>query len=302
MSRLFSLFNNRPLQRRAAPRSPRQMSYRPRFESLEGRRLLSATPHTAHVPAPALVSHALTAQPSATNQAASLLPLTINSVNITGVANNALQLVANATTPGGLNVQIPLTLTNTTPNATTPILNLHVGAIHLNLLGLKVDTSEICLAITAQSGSGNLLGNLLGDVAHLLDQGLSLNQILGNLTSAQLSGLTNGLSGLLNGALGAIGSPTSAASNGASITSAGTTQILHLSLGPVDLNLLGLQVHLDNCNNGPVTVDISAQSGPGNLLGNLLSRVSHLLDVSHASVTALTNKLDTIAGELAGLL
>ena len=113
----------------------------------------------------------IAAQPAATTQAASLLPLTIKTVNITGVANNALELVANATTAGGMNIQIPLTLTNTTPNAATPILNLHVGEIHLDLLGLKVDTSEICLAITAQPGSGNLLGNLLGNVAHLLDQG-----------------------------------------------------------------------------------------------------------------------------------
>jgi len=282
---------------------PRRKSFVPRFESLEGRRLLSATAIKAPHHAAALVSHAVAAaKPSVANQAASLLPLTINSVNVTGLTNNGLQLVANATTPSGLNVPIPLTLTNTTPNATTPILNLHVGAIHLNVLGLKVDTSEICLAINAQSGSGNLLGNLLGDVAHLLDQGVNLNQLLGSLTSTQLSNLTSGVSNLLNGAIGAIGSPRNAAANAPSITSMGSTEILHLLLGPVDLNLLGLQVHLDNCNNGPVTVDISAQSGPGNLLGNLLGQASHLLDVSHASVTAITNKLDKIAGELASLL
>src|SRR5207248_2270473 len=135
---------------------------------------------------------------------------------------------------------------------------------------LKVDTSDICLRITAQSGSGNLLGNVLGGVAHLLDQGLDLNQLLGGLTTGQLGTLTNGITGLLNGALGAIGSTTNAATGGASASTAGATQILHLALGPVDLNLLGLAVHLDNCNNGPVTVDITAQSGPGNLLGNLL--------------------------------
>jgi hypothetical protein len=301
MSSLFTLFGHFRLHERSRRKVPRQQSVRPRFESLEGRRLLSATATQSPAPAPALVSQATGAQAPVTNQAASLLPLTVNSVNITGVTNNALQLVANATTPNGLNIQIPFTLTNTTPNAATPILNLHVGAIHLDLLGLKVDTSEICLAVTAQSGSGNLLGNLLGDVAHLLDQGLNLNQILGSLTSTQLSNLNSGLSGLLNGALGAIGSPTSAASNGASVTSTGATEILHLSLGPVDLNLLGLQVHLDNCNNGPVTVDISAQSGPGELLGNLLDRVSHVLD-GPASATAKANKLDKIADDLAQLL
>jgi hypothetical protein len=212
--------------------------FRPSLQGLEAREVPSASAIAPPVMGAALVS-------SAAQQATSLFPLTVNSVNVTGVANNALQLVANATTPSGQALQIPLTLTNATPNSATPILDLHVGSIHLNLLGLKVDTSDICLKITAQSGSGNLLGNLLGDVAHLLDQGLSLDQILGSLTAGQLNTLTTGLTGLLNGALGAIGSPTTAATGGASVTSTGTTQILHLAVGPVDLNLLGLQVHLD---------------------------------------------------------
>jgi len=282
--------------RRTSPRTtPVTTQFRPTLETLEGRVVMSAT-HAAPALAPALISAA-----SAAQQASSLLPITINSVNITGVTNGVLQLVANATTAGGQAFQIPLTLTNLTPNATTPILDLHVGEIHLNLLGLRVDTSEICLRISAQSGSGNLLGNLLGDVAHLLDGGLDLNGILGGLTSGQLGSLSNGVSGLLNGALGAIGSPANAAAGGTSISALGTTQILHLSLGPVDLNLLGLLVHLDNCHNGPITVDISAQSGPGNLLGNLLGGLSHLLD-SNANVNALLNRLNRIAGELAGLL
>jgi hypothetical protein len=243
----------------------------------------------------------LAAGQHAAQQAATLLPLTINSVNITGVANNALQLVANATTATGKSVQIPLTLANTTPDPVTPILDLIVGAIHLNALGLHVDTSNICLNITAQSDPGNLLGNLLTDVSNLLNQGLNLNQLLGNLTSGQLSSLSSGLSGLLNGAVGAIGSTANAATGGASVTSTGTTQILNLSLGPVNLDLLGLQVSLDNCAGGPVTVAISAQSGPGNLLGNLLGGLSHLLD-SSASTTALLNKIDTIAGDIASLL
>jgi hypothetical protein len=235
-------------------------------------------------------------------QGASLLPITINSVNITGAANNVLQLVANATTPGGSSLQIPLTLTaDPADPAATPILDLDVGAIHLDVLGLNVDTSPICLDITAQPGSGNLLGNLLSDVAHLLDQGLNLDQILGSLTSAQLGTLTSGISGLLNGALGQVLSPASAAAGGASVISSRATEILHLALGPVDLNLLGLMVHLDNCSNGPVTVDIKTQSGPGNLLGNLLDGLAHLLD-SGASTRAVLNRLDRIAGDIATLL
>lgn len=53
----------------------------------------------------------------------------------------------------------------------------------------------------------------------------------------------------------------------------GSCQILHLELGPLDLDLLGLVVHLDR-----VVLDITAEQGPGNLLGNLLCAVAGLLD------------------------
>jgi hypothetical protein len=49
--------------------------------------------------------------------------------------------------------------------------------------------------------------------------------------------------------------------------------ILNLVLGPLDLDILGLEVHLDT-----VVLDIVAQPGPGNLLGNLLCAVAGLLD------------------------
>jgi hypothetical protein len=52
--------------------------------------------------------------------------------------------------------------------------------------------------------------------------------------------------------------------------------ILNLALGPVDLNLLGLRVELDNCSNGPVTLDVIATPGSG-LLGDLLCNLSKLL-------------------------
>ena len=71
------------------------------------------------------------------------------------------------------------------------------------------------------------------------------------------------------------------------LDAAGTCDILHLTLGPLDLNLLGLVVHLDQ-----VVLDITAQSGAGNLLGNLLCAVAGLLD----------NPFDTILAELTNLL
>jgi hypothetical protein len=68
-----------------------------------------------------------------------------------------------------------------------------------------------------------------------------------------------------------------------------TCEILHLELGPLDLDLLGLKVHLDK-----VVLDITAQSGPGNLLGNLLCSVAQLLDNTNASLSAIVAKLNDI--------
>jgi hypothetical protein len=69
----------------------------------------------------------------------------------------------------------------------------------------------------------------------------------------------------------------------------GDCEILHLELGPLDLNLLGLVVHLDR-----VVLDISAESAPGNLLGNLLCAVAHLLDNPSGSLAGLVNILNQI--------
>jgi hypothetical protein len=76
-----------------------------------------------------------------------------------------------------------------------------------------------------------------------------------------------------------VGAPTSgaAAQRGAAAPNAalapGACSVLDLVLGPLDLDLLGLQVHLDK-----VVLTIIAQSGAGNLLGNLLCAVAGLLD------------------------
>lgn len=76
--------------------------------------------------------------------------------------------------------------------ASCNILHLVLGPLNLNLLGLAVHLNKVVLDITANSGSGNLLGNLLCAVAHLLDNsGLSLNQLL------NLSNLLNRIIGLL---------------------------------------------------------------------------------------------------------
>jgi hypothetical protein len=162
-------------------------------------------------------------------------------------------------------VTISLAQNQTNASAGCPVLDLALGPINLDLLGLVVQTSPICLVITAHAGGG-LLGDLLCNIGTLLSNGVPLNTILGTLTPSQLLDLTGGLIGVLNGALQNL---LNAVLTGISAGSGpGECAILHLALGPVDLTLLGLQVVLDNCSGGPVTVDLTAHHG--GLLGNLL--------------------------------
>jgi hypothetical protein len=111
-----------------------------------------------------------------------------------------------------------------------------------------------------------------------------------------------------NGQLAAVGTLTGTLTNSVGTTigtvtqqvttplqASGTCDILHLNLGPLDLDLLGLQVHLDE-----VVLDITAQQGPGNLLGNLLCAVAGLLDNSGGGalngVVALLNRILSLLG------
>lgn len=66
-----------------------------------------------------------------------------------------------------------------------------------------------------------------------------------------------------------------------------TCDILHLELGPLDLNLLGLVVHLDK-----IVLDIDAQAG-GGLLGDLLCSLANLLNGS-ATLSAIARLLNNI--------
>jgi hypothetical protein len=49
------------------------------------------------------------------------------------------------------------------------ILNLDLGPLNLNVLGLVVDLQQVVLDVFAETGAGNLLGNLLCAIVGLLD-------------------------------------------------------------------------------------------------------------------------------------
>ena len=71
--------------------------------------------------------------------------------------------------------------------------------------------------------------------------------------------------------------------------------ILHLVLGPLDLNILGLRVQLNQ-----VILDITAIPGAGNLLGNLLCSIAGLFDAGGflRNIAVLLNQLLAILNRL----
>jgi hypothetical protein len=86
--------------------------------------------------------------------------------------------------------------------------------------------------------------------------------------------------------------PTTAGAKSVSVVGC---EVLDLVLGPLDLNLLGLNVHLDR-----VHLNITAVPGAGELLGNLLCAVAGLLDGT--GIGGLSGILTNLLNALLGIL
>ena len=110
---------------------------------------------------------------------------------ITKFVNQGGALAAVVQTTGTVGGTAITPITSTVPvtqlasGGACTILDLTLGPLHLDLLGLVVDLNQVHLTITGQQGPGNLLGNLLCGVANALNGnqagGLAtlLNQLLG---------------------------------------------------------------------------------------------------------------------------
>jgi hypothetical protein len=132
------------------------------------------------------------------------------------------------------------------------VLELDLKKLSLVLLGLHIDLDEVHLTITADS-EGGVLGSLFCSLANSkvkLTQPKKLARKLN--TAIRGTPVNKGV-----GFAVPLQSQTAAAD-------AATCQILDLVLGPLDLNLLGLMVHLDQ-------VHLSITADPnGGILGSLL--------------------------------
>jgi len=138
------------------------------------------------------------------------------------------------------------------------VLNLNLGPLHLELLGLIVDLNQVVLTIKADS-NGGLLGSLLCGLAGGGGLLTGLPTTAAQLTKvAQTSGLAAGPA--LTVPLAAVAAQAAA-----------VCTVLDLTLGPLDVNLLGLMVHLGGGATGadPVHLTITADPTKG-LLGSLL--------------------------------
>lgn len=141
-----------------------------------------------------------------------------------------------------------------------PVLELTIQQLDLNLLGALVHLDKVHLLITADS-TGGLLGDLLCklDKQGKLSTAGATQQMTWALQKSSLATSGTGFTVALQpSGSGAPGSTPKA------ITPNVICPVLDLTLGPVDLNLLGLLVHLDT-----VHLTINADSN-GGVLGSLL--------------------------------
>jgi hypothetical protein len=140
-----------------------------------------------------------------------------------------------------------------------PVLELTIQQLDLNLLGALVHLDRVHLLITADS-NGGLLGDLLCKLSKQGKLTANTNQMTWALKKSGLA--TSGTGFVASVQPSASGSGNS--STPKAITPLTICPVLDLTLGPVDLNLLGLLVHLDQ-----VHLTINADS-EGGLLGSLL--------------------------------
>ena len=140
------------------------------------------------------------------------------------------------------------------------VLNLNLAPLRLELLGLIVELDRVVLNIRANS-RGGLLGNLLCSVA---GRGLPLTAQANRLSRALRN---DGVSAVYGITLPLVPTTPGSALPGAAAlppVPAGICTVLDLTLGPLNLNLLGLIVELSR-----VQLRITADPN-GGLLGSLL--------------------------------
>ncbi len=182
------------------------------------------------------------------------------------------------------------------PTPTTPgseLVTLTLNPLNINLLGLNVQTSQIQVTISAQAGQGDLLGNVLGDTANLLNLP-AVNNAVNNVLASTVTLLNSG-SLSVAGVTTDTGPLSSPPSNTGTSTST-TTPVLTLHVAPVHLNVLGADV-----TTSPIDLTLTAQSGQGQVLGNTVTDLANLFNPplpSSLTIDDINTQLNNLLNEL----
>jgi hypothetical protein len=164
------------------------------------------------------------------------------------------------------------------------------------LLGLLILVSLVAMPVAAQNTGGGLnlpvVGSVTGDAVGTITGNFNLQRFA--LQNGQLvaigtfTGTVRDASGnILRSVVAAVAAAVAQGPNQPSC------QILDLNIGPINLDLLGLVVTTD-----PINLNITAQPGAGNLLGNLLCSVANLLNNPSQQLVSLLNNLLRVIGSL----
>jgi hypothetical protein len=212
----------------------------------------------------------------------------VNFEGVEAALNNALGTVVNlvnsvdlALPPGAVGSGV----FDTGTESVTTALDVFVAPVHLDLLGLVATTSPIHLTITAHAGDGLVLGNVVTALAHLFDNPpaeLTIDEV-----NNRLGQLLADLNAMIPGIAPAESPPVTLEPG----------QFLELTVPAIDLNLLGLLLQTS-----PITVDASARTGDGNLLGNLLDSLLNTLDATPGNLTVLSENLNALLAKVVGVL
>jgi hypothetical protein len=264
--------------------------------------------------AAAVATLGMAPKPAAAQPVVEVVDLVVNSVTLDegqliADATITLDVVGRLVTR---NVEIPLALDGLLGDGECDILHLSVGPVYLDILGLVVELDDceggpVTVDITALAGEG-LLGDLLCGIANLLSGGLDLGAILEGLAEAEIDALTDAIRDVLNEVFGELldtgiatqshpgqgghpgkgpggtgppgqggGGPPGQGGGGPPGQGGQQTQrcdILTLEIPEgLELELLGLLVETS-----PICLQVYAERGAGNLLGNLLCSLLGLLD------------------------
>jgi hypothetical protein len=153
------------------------------------------------------------------------------------------------------------------------VLTLNLDDLQLDLLGLRIDLSEVNLRIHAlRRGDGSgVLGRLFCALSR------STIRLGRGATAAQAEQIVASLNTRLkHGPMRAFRASAVLAADGGAQSAQATPscRVLNLVLGPLDLNLLGLVVELYGpARNDPVTLTITSFPGQG-VLGDLFCNLS----------------------------